>query len=119
FGGYINGKGGLARGVELSARARPHRSTSIEASYTYQNSDERTPPVAGTDSLSSLRVSPHMATLLWTQGLGDRLTFTTDLSYASAYPIPIFAGSGSRVFLFEGPLKLDTVASYRLTHWER
>ncbi len=119
FGGYINGKGGLARGVELSARARPHRSTSLEASYTYQNSDERTPPVAGTASLSSLRVSPHMATLLWTQGLGDRLTFTTDLSYASAYPIPIFAGSGSRVFLFEGPLKLDAVASYRLTHWER
>ena len=119
FGGYINGKGGLARGLELSVRARPHRSTAIEASYTYQNSDERTPPVAGTDSLSSLRVSPHMATLLWTQWLGDRLSFTTDLSYASAYPIPIYAGSGSRIFLFEGPLKLDTVASYRLTQWER
>ncbi len=119
FGGYINGKGGLARGVELSVRARPHRSTSIEASYTYQNSDDRTPPVAGTNSLSSLRVSPHMASLLWTQWLGGRLSVTTDLSYASAYPIPIFAGMGSRTFRFEGPLKLDTVGSFRLTQWER
>ncbi len=119
FGGYINGKGGLARGVELSARFRPHRSTSIDASYTYQNSDDRTPPVAGTDSLSSLRVSPHMASLLWTQMLGDRLSFTTDMSYASGYPIPIFAGTGSRIFRFEGPLKLDTVGSYRLAQWER
>ncbi|MDZ7639893.1 MAG: TonB-dependent receptor [Bryobacterales bacterium] len=119
FGGYINGKGGLARGVELSARARPYRSTALQASYTYQNADDRTPPVAGTDSLSSLRVSPHLATLLWTQWVGERLSFTTDLSYASAYPIPIFAGAGSRIFEFEGPLKIDTVASYRLRQWER
>lgn len=119
FGGYINGKGGLARGVELSARARPHRSVSLEASYTYQNSDDRTPPVAGTDSLSSLRVSPHMASLLWTQWFSERLSFTTDLSYASDYPIPIFAGMGSRVYRFEGPVKLDTVGSYRLAQWER
>lgn len=118
FGGYINGKGGLARGVELSMRLRPHRSTSIEASYTYQNADERTPPVAGSTSLSSLRVSPHMATLLWMQTVGARLTFTTDLSYASSYPIPIFTGMTSRVFRFDGPLKLDGVASYRLTNWE-
>lgn len=118
FGGYINGKGGLARGVELSARLRPHRSTSIEASYTYQNADERTPPVAGSTSLSSLRVSPHMVTLLWTQAAGSRLTFTADLSYASSYPIPIFTDTTSRVFRFEGPLQLNGVASYRLAEWE-
>jgi iron complex outermembrane receptor protein len=119
FGGYINGKGGLARGVELSARMRPHRSAVVQASYTYQNADDRTPPVAGTASLSSLRVSPHLASLLWTQWLGERLSVTTDLSYASSYPIPIFAGTGSRTFLFEGPLKIDTVANYRLKDWER
>ena len=119
FGGYINGKGGLARGIELSARARPHRSTVLAASYTYQNSDDLTPPVAGTASLSTLRVSPHMASLLWTQFLGDRFSVTTDLSYASAYPAPIFAGVASRTYRFEGPLKIDTVGDFRLREWER
>lgn len=119
FGGYINGKGGLSRGVELSARLRPHRSAMLQASYTHQNADDRTPPVAGTASLSSLRVSPHLASVLWTQWIGERLSVTTDLSYASSYPIPIFAGLGSRTFLFEGPLKIDTVANYRLKDWER
>jgi iron complex outermembrane receptor protein len=41
------------------------------------------------------------------------------LSYASAYPAPIFAGVASRTYRFEGPLKIDTVGDFRLRQWER
>ncbi len=45
FGGYENQKGGLARGGEFSASARPTGSTDIFASYTFTNSDQRSPQV--------------------------------------------------------------------------
>ncbi len=50
FSGYINTGGGLARGVELSVSASPTSRLGIDASYTYTNSDERT-PVEGASSI--------------------------------------------------------------------
>jgi len=118
FGGYANTKGGLSRGVELSVRARPGRGAVVQASYTYQNADERSPVVAGSGYLPRMNVSPHLFSALWSQPLGDRFTVTTDLSYASEYPMAVFAGTGSRVYLMEGPLKIDTVADYAVRRWE-
>lgn len=118
FGGYVNSKGGLARGVELSMRARPGRGALLQASYTYQNADERVPTVAGSGYLPRMNISPHLFSALWSQPLGDRLSVTTDLSYASSYPMAIFTDMGSRVYRMDGLLKLDTVADYALHRWE-
>ena len=47
FGGYLNQKGGVARGVELSADVKATSSTDIFASYTFTNSDQIDPQVSG------------------------------------------------------------------------
>lgn len=118
FAGYMNTRGGLARGVELSAEASPARSLRIYSSYTYTNSRERTSQLVG-GSLRPLRLFDHMFTLVATQRVTRRLDATFDLWAGSDYTAPFFAGVGSRPFVFPGPRRGDLALTYSLPAGER
>ncbi|MCZ6489949.1 MAG: TonB-dependent receptor [Acidobacteria bacterium] len=110
FGGYRNGGGGLARGVEFSLSVAPASATSFNFSYTYTNSDSRTPTVPGTDFFKVLGQSDHMFTLTATQRVGRRFDVAFDLFAVSDYSQRLFGADGR--FVFDGPVKADVVASY-------
>jgi outer membrane receptor protein involved in Fe transport len=112
FGGFLNIGGGLARGVELSAEISPARSTSLFASYTYTNADQRAPNAAG--YLTIPGTSDHLFTLVATQRVGRRVDLTFDLfavsDYSPSFPTPSF----NTLYIFDGYVKADLVAAYTL-----
>jgi iron complex outermembrane receptor protein len=108
--GYANTGGGISRGVELGAHISPSAKTNLGVSYTYVNSDSRTPTV-GTDYFKALDVSPHTFTVTATQWIGRRANVTFDMAAMSDYTITFF-NSGQRQFVFNGPTKADIVFHY-------
>lgn len=114
FGGYVNTRGGLARGVELSLEAAPARTLEVRTSYTYTNADERTPRVG--DVIRSFAIPDHQFNLTATQRVGRRLFFNFDLTASSNYLAPVFnpATFGSVVYRFDGIRKADAGANYTL-----
>jgi outer membrane receptor protein involved in Fe transport len=120
--GYFNTGGGLARGVESSLALQPTRRLAAQASYTYVNAIERR-PIYVSGELQPQRVFPHTfattATYNWTRNFDT----TVDLFAASSYLVPFFVSSGgsfgTRAFRFDGPLKLDLAARYRIALGER
>ncbi|MFN2501769.1 MAG: TonB-dependent receptor domain-containing protein [Pyrinomonadaceae bacterium] len=113
FGGYQNQKGGIARGAEFSGRVRPGRSTDIFASYTFTNSDQREPQVAGSAVVRTLGIPDHQLTMVATQRFG-RLWINFDLLATSDYIAPIFSNAvfQSYIYRFEGNRKADLTAGY-------
>jgi iron complex outermembrane receptor protein len=87
FGGYLNTKGGLARGVEASASVAPTRSTNLLASYTFTNARERNPVVE--DVLRTFVIPDHQFSLTATQRFGSRFTAVFDLLETSNYLFPL------------------------------
>jgi iron complex outermembrane receptor protein len=110
--GYAGSTGGIARGFELSGNFYPAARTKIRASYTYVNSDSRTPTV-GADYHSVLGVSPNIFIATATQWVGNRTNVTFDIAAHSDYTITM-SGGGSRRFKFNGPIKPDVMVSHRL-----
>lgn len=106
--GYINTGGGVARGVEASAEAKPFRSLDVKAAYTYTNADTRRSTVRDKDFFGMPYVSPQQFSVTATQRITARLDAGGDLWIASASPA-IFS---NRAFLFAGPRKLDLIANY-------
>jgi len=113
-GGYRNSKGGLARGVEISATAAPTSSLNLTGTYTYVDSRQRTPTVAAENFFKTLGVSNHVFTLTGTQRLGNRFDVTFDLFWAGDYPLTFF--SSPRLFRFPNTFKSDVVVSYTLPY---
>lgn len=115
FGGYVNTKGGIARGAELSGEIRPTKSTDIFASYTYTNSDQRVPQVTGTRFLNTLGVPESQFTAVVTQRI-KRFWVTFDLLATSSYLAPIFDTNNffykTYIFRFEGNRRGDLTAGY-------
>jgi iron complex outermembrane receptor protein len=113
FGGYLNQKGGIARGAELSVTAKPTMSTDIFASYTFTNSDQREPQVTGTGVIDTLGIPKHQFTLVATQRI-KRFWVNFDLLVASDYLAPIFSNEtfNSYVFRFRGNRRGDITAGY-------
>jgi iron complex outermembrane receptor protein len=113
FGGYVNTGGGLARGAELEFDAAPTRRLDVRASYTFTNSDERTPRVG---QVRAFAIPDHQFSLVATERVGRRAFFNLDFSATSDYLAPVFDPSSfaSRVYRFGGLLKADAGASYRL-----
>lgn len=115
FYGYINGSGGISRGVEFGIEARPVRSLILNASYTYTNADlDRDITVAGFWKV--LGVPANMATLVATKQWTRRLSTNIDLFTSSKYYTSFSAGGRSRAFEFPGFTKVDLTANYRI--WE-
>ena len=128
FSGYLNRGGGLARGLELSVTAAPTRSLDLFASYTYTNSDERTPPDSAspspflpperfTDVIRSFGIPAHQFSLVATQRIGRRVKVNFDLVASSSYitriPAQFFFFS-QPIYRFNGLVKADLGASYTL-----
>ncbi len=107
---YLNRRGVLARGVELSATAAPTRSLDIFASYTYTNSDERAQYF---EELRSFAIPDHQFSLVASQRLGRRVLLNFDLAASSSYGAPFYGQPFPlRHFRFGGLVKADLAASY-------
>ncbi|HEV2827599.1 MAG TPA: TonB-dependent receptor [Pyrinomonadaceae bacterium] len=115
FFGYLNTGGGLARGVELSATLSPTRTLDVFTSYTYTNSDQRTPQVGGSGVISSLVVPTHQFSAVATQRIGRRVFLNFDLTATSAYLAPVFPN----VYRFKNLIKADFGGSYELSLTDR
>ncbi len=114
FGGYLNTGGGLARGVELSAEAKPWRGMTLLPSYTYTNADERN-SILTDGSVRAIRYYPHTFQLVAMQQIGRRTQVSFDLLAASDYVSgSFFVGGGSRPFLFDGPRQANLAGSYTI-----
>lgn len=115
FFGFLNTGGGLARGLELSATASPTRMLDVFVSYTYTNSDQRTPQVSGSGVISSLVIPDHQFAAVITQRVGRRAFVNFDLTATSDYLAPVFP----LVYRFKGLIKADLGASYEVPLTER
>ena len=117
FGGYLNTKGGIARGAEFSAKTRPFQSTDIFASYTFTNSDQREPQVTGNANIRTLGIPAHQFTLVATQRL-KRAWVNFDFLAASSYLAPVFDTNNftfqTYVYRFKGNRKADLTAGYTI-----
>lgn len=113
FGGYENQKGGLARGAEFSVKARATDRTDIFASYTFTNSDQRSPQVSGSGVIRTLGVPDHQFTLVATQRF-DRFWINFDLLTTSTYLAPIFSNStfNTYIYRFKGNRKGDLTVGH-------
>lgn len=112
FGGYLNTRGGLARGVEISGEARPWRTLLLSASYTDTNADERR-SILTDQTLRTIRVFPHAFSFVATQQVTKRMQVTADFIAGSDYVSgTFFVGTGTRPYQFGGPRKLDFSVDY-------
>lgn len=113
FGGYLNQKGGIARGAEFSAALRPAASTYIFASYTYTNSDQNEPQVSGSGVYRSLGIPADQFSLVATQNIG-RFWVNFDFLASSSYLAPIFSNQSFNTYAyrFPGNRRADLTAGY-------
>ena len=114
FGGYINTKGGIARGGEFSAEFKPTAATNIFASYTFTKSVQREPQFG---TLKTFGVPTQQFSLVATQRFDKRLTISFDFVATSTYLAPIFQSYGNfdvRVYRFKGNRKGDLTAAYEI-----
>jgi len=113
FGGYINQKGGIARGGEFSGTVNPTGSTEVFASYTFTNSDQLVPQISGSGVVETLGIPKHQFTLVATQRI-NRFWINADLLATSDYLAPIFSNStfNSYVYRFDGNRRIDLTAGY-------
>ena len=113
FGGYINQKGGIARGGEFSGTVKPIGSTEVFASYTFTNSDQLVPQIFGSGVVETLGIPKHQFTLVATQRI-NRFWINADLLATSDYLAPIFSNStfNSYVYRFDGNRRIDLTAGY-------
>lgn len=113
FGGYLNTKGGIARGAEFSGKVRASGSTDIFASYTFTNSDQRVPQVTGNRNVSTLGIPDHQFTLVATQRF-KRAWVNFDFLATSDYLAPIFSNTTFETYIyrFKGNRKADLTGGY-------
>jgi vitamin B12 transporter len=113
FYGYRNSGGGVARGLEFGGRISPSSRTTIESSYTYTNSDSRTPTVPSIGLYENLGISNHAFSLTATQWFARRFSVAYDMTVLSDYTTVLFGlDFTSRPFKFDGPTKADVVVHY-------
>ncbi|HLH01161.1 MAG TPA: TonB-dependent receptor [Bryobacteraceae bacterium] len=107
--GYFNGAGGISRGAEVSVEARPMRSFSLNASYTYVNSDtDQDAIVPG--FFGAFDLPRHTVGLVATKTWGPRITTTFDYFHYSSY-YDGYIGY-EQAYRFPGYGKADLTGSY-------
>ena len=113
FGGYVNQKGGNARGGEFSAKIRATATTDVFASYTHTDSRQLTPQVSGSGILKTLGIPENQFTLVATQRFG-RAWVNFDFIGTSTYLAPIFSNTtfSTYIYRFRGNRKGDLTAGY-------
>jgi iron complex outermembrane receptor protein len=114
FGGYVNGRGGLSRGVESYLETRPFRGGAVRASYTFTNS--------ATQLAQREYVIPrHLFGLAYNQRYRS-LLWSVDVNRTGAYIAPVFENNfpfGTANLRFEGYTKADAFMSYERSLTER
>jgi vitamin B12 transporter len=109
--GYINGSGGISRGLELSANVRPTRSLTLSSSYTYTNADtDRDISVRG--FFRVFGVAPHTFTFVANQAIGKRINVNLDLYAVNNSFSSLFAAGRARAFEIPGYVKTDLATGY-------
>ncbi len=113
FGGYLNTKGGIARGAELSGQVRATNSTDVFASYTFTNSDQRAPQVSGNSNIETLGIPKNQLTLVATQRF-KRAWVNLDFLASDSYLAPIFSNENfsTYIYRFKGNRKADLTGGY-------
>ena len=115
---YINGSGGLSRGLELGWELRSTAKFSLNGSYTYTRVHmDRDITVPGFWRVFG--APRHVITLVATQRLGRRATVTGDLTGNSEVFGNFTAAGRPRAYRYPGFTKADVSASYELrqTDW--
>ena len=116
FVGYLNTRGGLSRGVELSTRVSPLRALDVSGAYTFVNALERTPVVGGV--LRTFAIPRHQFSAAATWRAGARMVLTADTLATGNYLAPVFPdfvrAFTTRVYRFDGVRRVNAGASYRL-----
>ncbi len=111
--GYRRADGRTTRGVELSARLHPRRTTQVHAAYTFADAP---PPAGGRDGLPrAAAVSAHQFSALVTQRAGA-LQLSFELEAAGDHYVTLFdpVSFSSRAYRFPAFAKADIAGSYRL-----
>lgn len=114
FGGYLNTRSGLARGVELSASLAPTRTTNVTAAYTYTNAREWQPLV---ENVMQTFITPaHQFSISATQRIGPRFIAIFNLQGSGDYLAPLTNNTTFATFPFRFPgMKLAELGgSYRI-----
>ena len=111
YGGYLNQKGGISRGLETFVDWNPDSSFEIFGSYTFTNSDQRNPQIPSSRSLESLGIGNHQVTMSATKRFSE-FWINTDLSGQSSYLAPLFNSTTftSHAFRFAGIKRVDLTA---------
>ncbi|MBV8867222.1 MAG: TonB-dependent receptor [Acidobacteriaceae bacterium] len=116
--GYYNTGGGISRGVEVSGEFRPTTRTTVSASYTYTNAQDRTSqyytglPFA---PLQSVRIEPNSVKVVALQQIGRRFDLAMNFEGASDFFFPL----NGYAYQFNGPRQLGLAAGYTVNLSER
>jgi vitamin B12 transporter len=111
--GYGPADGRTARGVELSARLRPHRTLQANVTYTFVDAP---PPAGGRDGLPrASAISAHQFSTLVTHIFG-RLQLSFELEAVGDHYVTLFdpVSFGSRAYRFAAVTKGDVAGTYRI-----
>ena len=125
-----NGKGGVARGFELSVSASPVSTLTINAAYTYTNSAQELPAgslrpdnvfLPSGSSSPAFSIPRHSFSFGVNQRVGKRLNLNFDLYTASGHQFPLFDPIffSQVITIFDGYTKADVGASYTHSIGER
>jgi vitamin B12 transporter len=120
---YINLSNGFSRGVEFSAEVKPTSTTTLFASYTFTNSDQRAftnsyfPPlnIRSVDK-KAFGIPDHQFSVVATQYIGKRFFVNADFVVSSKYLAPVFSNFTFQTYTyrFNGVKKADLSASYEI-----
>jgi iron complex outermembrane receptor protein len=110
--GYLNTRGGISRGFEVSAALAPTRSLKVTAAYTYVNAIERRPVVG--EVLQTFVIPRNQFSILATERPTSRLLLTFDTLASSSYLAPIYGDYVTQTYRFGGIHKVNLGASYRI-----
>ena len=114
FGGYLSTDGGVTQGIELALSLAPRQGLDLKTSYTF--TDAEPPRGVSPDQEQAFAIPRHQLTLVAAKSFGASFSLAFDLLATSSYLAPVFDLSTfqSRIYRFDGYVKADLVASYRL-----
>jgi iron complex outermembrane receptor protein len=114
FGGYLSTDGGVTQGLELALSLSPRRGLDLKTAYTF--TDAEPPRGVSPDQKQAFAIPRHQLSLVAAKSFGSSFFLGFDLLATSSYLAPVLdlGTFASRVYRFDGYVKADLVASYRL-----
>jgi iron complex outermembrane receptor protein len=118
--GYLNRRGGQARGVEVSVASRPASFLDLTGSYTFTKSNQASPTSAGTTRV--LGLADHQFSVGVTARPTPRIGLYAVIAGASSHDFPVFGltfAIPSSAYRFPGYARVDLAGSYTFYRGER